>query len=345
MPAPTTAKLRAVPDDAVSIEVRFVTVHGYRRAYRTAGSGPVVVLIHGIGDNSSTWDSTIKLLARTHTVIAPDLLGHGLSDKPRADYSVAAFANGVRDLLWVLGHEQVTVVGHSLGGGVAMQFCYQFPRMVGRLILVAAGGVTTDVSPALRAVSLPFAPQLLNALRLPGALSALRSVSAVIASTPRLPGPLSWPREQLIDHHDLGRILADLTDSQSRAAFCRTLRSVVDWRGQIVTMLDRSYLTADIPVLIVWGDHDVVIPYRHALLAHSAIRHSQLETFSGSGHFPFHDDPIRFADVLTSFMTTTRTRTFDPQSWRQMLSTGPTAETTTDAAAVREAMEVERSAT
>ena len=111
-------------------QLRFETIHGYRRAYRIAGSGPVLLLIHGVGDNSTTWQPIHSRLARRFTVIAPDLLGHGQSDKPRADYSVAAYANGMRDLLTVLDIEQATVVGHSLGGGVAMQFAYQFPQLV-----------------------------------------------------------------------------------------------------------------------------------------------------------------------------------------------------------------------
>ena len=101
------------------IQRRFVSINGRQVHYRIAGRGPVLLLIHGIGDNSSTWEPIMTRLASKYTVIAPDMLGHGFSDKPRADYSVAAFANGVRDLLWVLGHERVTVVGHSLGGGVA----------------------------------------------------------------------------------------------------------------------------------------------------------------------------------------------------------------------------------
>src|SRR5918999_355962 len=149
-------------------ELRFRVVHGYRRAFRMAGAGPPVVLVHGIGDSSATWKPVLPALAKRHLVIAPDLLGHGSSDKPRADYSVAAYANGVRDLLGVLGVERATLVGHSLGGGVAMQFAYQFPERTDRLILVSAGGVGREVNPVLRAVSLPGADLLLSTLRLPG---------------------------------------------------------------------------------------------------------------------------------------------------------------------------------
>src|SRR6201991_3067451 len=134
--------------------LHYRTIHGYKRAFRVAGSGPAILLIHGIGDNSTTWSTVQTKLAQRFTVIAPDLLGHGKSDKPRADYSVAAYANGMRDLLSVLDIERVTVVGHSLGGGVAMQFAYQFPHLVERLVLIGAGGVTKDVNIALRLLAL-----------------------------------------------------------------------------------------------------------------------------------------------------------------------------------------------
>ncbi len=167
-----TRTLRRVPD--TETRVVFRTIHGYRRAFRIAGDGPALLLIHGIGDNSSTWREIIPHLARKYTVIAPDLLGHGRSDKPRSDYSVAGYANGVRDLLSVLGIDRVTVVGHSLGGGVAMQFAYQFPQLIDRLVLVSAGGVTKDVHPALRALSLPGLSEALKLLRIPGAMPAVR---------------------------------------------------------------------------------------------------------------------------------------------------------------------------
>ena len=127
-------------------EVQFLTLHGHRRAYVKAGQGPALLLLHGLGCDHTTWEPVIDALARRYTVIAPDLLGHGVSDKPRADYSVGGYANGMRDLLTVLGIDKVTVVGHSFGGGVAMQFAYQFPERTERLILVASGGLGPEVS-------------------------------------------------------------------------------------------------------------------------------------------------------------------------------------------------------
>ena len=133
--------------------IKTVRVHGHDVAYRSAGEGPVVVLIHGIAGSSETWLPLIPLLADRYTVIAPDLLGHGDSAKPRGDYSLGAYASGIRDLLAVLDHERATFVGHSLGGGIAMQLAYQFPQTLERLVLVASGGLGKEVSPLLRVFS------------------------------------------------------------------------------------------------------------------------------------------------------------------------------------------------
>src|SRR2546428_2610076 len=118
-----------------------IILHGHRVSYRQAGWGPVVVLIHGITGSSLTWDEVIEPLADRYTVIAPDLLGHGESAKPRGDYSLGAYASGVRDLLVVLGHDRATFIGHSLGGGIVMQAAYQFPEMCERLVLTCSGGL------------------------------------------------------------------------------------------------------------------------------------------------------------------------------------------------------------
>src|SRR5271156_6808073 len=160
--------------------VQYVTIHGYRRAYVKAGSGPALLLIHGIGDSSDTWRPVVEQLAEHHTVVAPDLLGHGRSEKPRADYTVAGYANGMRDLLSVLDVERATVVGHSLGGGVAAQFAYQFPERCERLVLVGSGGVGRSVSPLLRLAAVPGAEALMPLLGLPPVRTASRLMADVL---------------------------------------------------------------------------------------------------------------------------------------------------------------------
>jgi pimeloyl-ACP methyl ester carboxylesterase len=306
-----TPRLRSVGDGELRLHHR--VVHGYRRAYRMAGEGPALVLIHGIGDSSATWAELIPDLARTHTVIAPDLLGHGASDKPRADYSVAAYANGVRDLLATLDIESATLVGHSLGGGVAMQFAYQFPERTERLILVSAGGVGGEVNPVLRAVSLPGAHLMLSTLRLPG----MRFQVGLFLRLMRL---LDTDLAQ--DAPELVNLVDALPDVTSRSAFIRTLRAVVDWRGQAVTMLDRCYLTEGMPTMLLWGDRDSVVPVRHAHGAHEAMPGSRLEIFEGAGHFPFHSDPARFLALVREFTTTTSPADWSREHWRELLRAG-----------------------
>lgn len=311
-PRPVRAvRLRPVGDTELQPHHR--VVHGYRRAFRMAGRGPALVLVHGIGDSSATWADLIPDLARTHTVIAPDLLGHGGSDRPRADYSVAAYANGLRDLLTALGIESATLVGHSLGGGVAMQFAYQFPERTERLILVSAGGVGREVNPVLRLVSLPGADLMLSALRLPG-------MRLNIGLAARLLKLLDTDLGQ--DAPELLTLVDALPDGTSRNAFIRTLRAVVDWRGQVVTMLDRCYLTQGMPTLLLWGDRDSVVPVRHAYGAHAAMPGSRLEIFEGAGHFPFHADPARFLALVQEFTSTTAPAAWSRERWRELLLEG-----------------------
>jgi pimeloyl-ACP methyl ester carboxylesterase len=297
-----------------TFEVRHSTVHGYRRAYRMAGSGPALLLIHGIGDSSRTWLEIMPRLAEEFTVIAPDLLGHGESDKPRADYAVGAYACGMRDLLGVLDVDQVTVIGHSLGGGVAMQFAYQFPERCERLVLVDSGGVGRSVHPVLRLASAPGAE-----LALPIATSWPARLL-----TRRLRGLL-----ELTDGLGLGSDLdyileryQELADPTARSAFLRTLRAVVDWRGQVVTMLDRCYLTDAMPTLLIWGDRDAVVPSDHAPAAHAAMPNSRLEIFTGAGHFPHLTDPDRFVRLIREFHCGTAPASFSGPQWRDLLRTG-----------------------
>jgi pimeloyl-ACP methyl ester carboxylesterase len=305
-----SARAGACHGPVAGAELQVRVVHGYRRAFRLAGAGPPVVLVHGIGDSSATWAPVLAALSRRHLVIAPELLGHGSSDKPRADYSVAGYANGVRDLLGVLGVERATLVGHSLGGGVAMQFAYQFPERTERLVLVGSGGAGPDVTPVLRAMTLPGAVGLLRLLRLP---TARLQVGAAVQLLRMLGTGLGQ------DAPDLLRMVDALPDATARAAFIRTLRAVVDWRGQVVTMLDRCYLTRGMPTLLVWGGRDAVVPVAHAHRAHAAMPGSRLEVFDDAGHFPFHTDPARFVALLEEFLATTEPARWSAEQWRELL--------------------------
>ena len=293
--------------------VQYVTIHGYRRAYVKAGSGPALLLIHGIGDSSDTWRPVVEQLAEHYTVIAPDLLGHGRSEKPRADYSVAGFANGMRDLLSVLEVDRVTVVGHSLGGGVAAQFAYQFPDRCERLVLVGSGGVGRTVSPLLRVAAVPGVEVVMPLF----GLAPVRFASRLGAGLLRLfDTALGRDAEEILAVFDA------LPNMEARMGILRTLRSSVDWQGQVITMVDRAYLAEGVPTLIVWGRRDAIIPLGHGRLVHAVMPGSQFEVFDDAGHFPHHADPARFVRVLREFMERSMPAAFDQSKWGERLRRG-----------------------
>jgi pimeloyl-ACP methyl ester carboxylesterase len=283
-----------------AVEVRHIEIHGHRVGYRSGGSGPVIVLIHGLAASSATWRFVMPMLTEQFTVIAPDLLGHGDSDKPRGDYSLGAFASGVRDLLLALGHDRATVVGHSFGGGVAMQFAYQFPERCERLVLVSSGGLGDEVNLLLRLLALPGSEFVLPLACNNWVHDVGMSVAGWLARIGLHTGP---HLTEVWDGY------GSLADGATRTAFIGTLRSVVDVTGQRVSAVDRLYLAAETPTLIIWGDHDHIIPVDQGRTTHEAIPGSRLEIFVGSGHFPHCERPDRFCEVLCDFMQTTSAST------------------------------------
>jgi pimeloyl-ACP methyl ester carboxylesterase len=270
-----------------------IMLHGRKVAYRTGGWGPLIVLIHGITSNSATWDRVLPALAQRYTVLAPDLLGHGRSDKLRGDYSVGAHANTIRDLLDALGYRKATLVGHSLGGGVALQFAYQYPERVDRLALVAPGGFGKEVTPLLRAASVPGSGPVL-------ALAAAKPIIEAGTLLTQLLGRLGLHGGT--DLEEIGRAYALLGNRDARTAFLHTLRSVVDAAGQRVTALDRIAVAHDFPALIVWGERDRVVPSSHGAQAHRLVPNTYLALFKDAGHFPHRDDPERFVATLDEFL-------------------------------------------
>ncbi len=299
---------------------RSVQLHGHRVVYRIAGEDPsgarpVLLLVHGMAGSSSTWNEVLPALAERYTVIAPDLPGHGQSDKPPQDYSLGAQANSLRDLLVALGVERATVVGQSLGGGITMQLAYQHPQYCERLVLVSSGGLGREVSLLLRALTLPGVEYLAPVL-FP---SIVRDVGNTVSGWLRGVGLRAPGIEQE------WRSYVSLVDPDTRRAFLRTLHSVVDFGGQTVSALDRLYLASLMPSLIVWGDRDRIIPVAHAHEAHAAMPGSRLVIFEGSGHFLHTEEPARFVETLVDFMDSTEPGFSEDLQWRAMLAAGPAA--------------------
>jgi pimeloyl-ACP methyl ester carboxylesterase len=290
---------------------QFISIHGHQVAYRAVGEGAPVLLIHGIAGASTTWAHVLPLLAQKHAVVAPDLLGHGESAKPRGDYSLGAYASGIRDLMTALGHDRATIVGHSLGGGIAMQFAYQFPERCERLVLVASGGLGKEVSPILKAITLPGAEYVLPVILTKQLNGLVGRLASTVGRLGIRPDPLlaevwdSWTR---------------LTDARAQRAFVHTIRSVIDMAGQRVSARDRLYLASEVPTMIVWGDRDGVIPVSHAHIGHELMPGSRLEIFDGVGHFLPVQEPRRFVALLEDFIATTEAATVSESRWRELLT-------------------------
>lgn len=287
------------------LEVKTETLHGRSVTYAEAGEGSVLLLIHGMGGTFENWQEVVVPLSRHHRVIAPDLPGHGASGPGGGDYSIGAFAAGLRDLLLALGHKRATVVGHSLGGGIAMQFAYQFPEMVERLVLVSSGGLGPEVSPILRAATLPGADLFIAATAAVG--------SKVVPTLAR--GLAMLGLRPSADLHEVIRGYGTLTDPVRRTAFLATVRAVLGSGGQLVDATDRLYLAEAMPLLIVWGADDPIIPAHHGEDAHDHIPGSRLEIFDGVGHLPQVEAPLRFVTTLEEFLEQTEPAEFDLEQW------------------------------
>ena len=293
-----------------------ITLHGHRVCFREAGEGPSIVLIHGITGASDQWEPAIEQLAGEHAVLAPDLLGHGESAKPRGDYSLGAYASAVRDTMVALGHERATIVGHSLGGGIAMQFAYQYPERCERLVLVSSGGLGREVHALLRASTLPGSEWVMPWLLHPKVLGAGDAVGRLLGFLRLRAGT---------DLAEVARGFASLGDAEARSAFIESMRAVLDPGGQRVSALDRLYLTETLPSLLIWGSADPVIPVEHGRVAHELMPGSRLELLEGVGHFPQLERPHHFAQLLAEFIAETEPAELDSLTMRERLVAGAAA--------------------
>src|SRR4051812_48672468 len=214
------------------LQVSEISLHGNRVSYRTGGDGPLLVLVHGITSSSATWEPVLGALAERFTILAPDLLGHGQSDKPAGDYSLGSHASLLRDLMLALDYGPGTIVGHSLGGGIAMQLGYQFPELMQRLVLVSSGGLGREVSVFLRAVTLPGSELVLPLIASRAVLDAGAGIGRLLGGLGLHAGP---------DLGEIARGIASLSELGARRAFVHTARAVIDVGGQRVDARDRLY--------------------------------------------------------------------------------------------------------
>jgi len=293
--------LKAVPQPREPVEIVDCThvVNGLRIGWRDSGpaDGHPIVMIHGLVESSRTWDKVTPYFNDTYRVISIDLLGHGASSAPiyGADYSVPALATHVRDLMLMESVDHATVIGHSLGGGVALQLAYLWPKMVSRLVLEDAGGLGRSVSPILRLLAIP----------------GLADPFIHLAVSPRTVG-IARRAAELAGMHRHGKIedwfrAAELLATRSnRRAVLSLIRGVIGSAGQRVSAADRLHITAHLPVLVIWGERDSIIPVGHARRAERMMPGARVEYFPKSGHFPHLDDSEGFSRVVREFLETTK---------------------------------------
>lgn len=304
--------IEARPQPAPFVRRR-IELHGHALCYRIAGTGPAVVLVHGMVNASRHWERVAEALSDRFTVIAPDLLGHGDSSKPEADYSLGAHASLIRDLVVLLGFERATIVGHSLGGGIAMQFYYQFPERCERFAVVSSGGLGREVSTPLRLLAVPGAGPAV-------ALAASRPVVGALERTGRTLRRLGLRAGASLVA--AARSLRPLGEPGARAAFLHTLRAVIGPRGQRVSAADKLYLGAGVPTLIAWGERDRTIPPEHGRRAHGELPGSRLALLPGVGHFPHLEAPELLAAELRRFLLDTPPSRLEAADWPRLLRNG-----------------------
>ncbi|QSE84982.1 alpha/beta fold hydrolase [Rhodococcus koreensis] len=272
-----------------------VTLHHDVLRFVDVGAGPPVVLVHGLLGSHESWTPQIGRLAKKNRVVAPDLFGHGQSDKPSGDYSLSAHAATLRDLMDHLGISSAAFVGHSLGGGIVMQLSYLFPERVDRLCLVSSGGLGPEVSLFLKAATLPGSELVLPVL---ASDWLRRNTESILKQLGRLGLPVQPSRSAA----ETWRSLKTVSDKSSRAAFLASTRAVVGLRGQTVSAKQHFSKFESLPSLLVWGGRDKMIPSAHAENLRRVVPHSRVEIFPRAGHFPQLDEPELFFRVLDQFL-------------------------------------------
>ncbi len=278
-------------------ETMYLDVNGDRIAYRDEGAGEILLLVHGMAGSSQTWRELIPLMARDYRVIAPDLLGHGDSDKPDGDYSLGGYATWLRDFMDAVGVSRATVIGQSLGAGIAMQFACRHRQRCERLILIGGSGLEPELSLPLRLLSAPGAELVLPMV-----------APAPVRNVAKLAGPMLSSTGLHPTGAELWSTYASLSDGASRAAFLRAARSVADYRGRAVHEMNQLHIAAQLPVLLIWGERDWVVPVSHGHAAHKALPGSRLTVLADAGHFPHVQTPDAVTAVVRDFIETTERR-------------------------------------
>lgn len=265
---------------------------GARLHYLTCGEGEPLLLLHGRGSAGAAFAPILAPLAAQRRVIALDLPGWGLSDKPvfrgRSPHDALTFwMNGALALLDHLGLGAVDLLGHAMGGFVALGLALEHPERVGRLLLADSGGLGRNVALDAR-VYYWLKPERLHRWL------GRNFMARVMAQD----GPPNHrvPRDAAFEFAWAVTTQPDVIPSGARA-FGRW----IDLSGVHLNFLDRL-LKLEQPTLLLWGERDRVTPYADALRARKLLRHGRLVVFTRCGHSPFSERPVDFARVVNVWL-------------------------------------------
>ncbi len=272
-------------------EDRYIKVGNLNTRYWALGDkGTPVLLIHGLGASADIWMYNVEALARQHRVYVPDLVGFGRSDKPGPSFSPFDYTPFLDDFMNLLKIERVSLVGQSLGGGIALHYALQFPQKVNKLVLVDSAGLGKEVIWTLRLMSLPWVGELF--------------------SYPNRKGVEIFFRLAVLNRALVTKDFVELYyDIFSRPGFQKfflmILRQIVDIRGAREEILDpimnNLYKIAQ-PVLIIWGEKDGVLPIQHGYLGKEKLPHAKLKIMEGCGHIPFFEKSDEFNELVLNFL-------------------------------------------
>ncbi len=266
------------------LEVEGVSLHWL--AAGEASERPPVVFLHGLNNSCASWSAVAPLLSADREVLIPDLPGHGDSGRPDASYELAWHARVVARWMQAIGIERADVVGHSFGGGVAQMLLLEGAERVRRLVLVASGGLGREVGWWLRLASLPHVVEHLGQPFMAlGTRLALRGSDHGI------------PREEIT------RLSRQNAQAGTARAFARSVRDVIDWRGQRRHFLQRAREIAQLPpVLVLWGERDAIIPVEQGRQFAALLEGARFQSFEGSGHYLHNERPAVVADLIRNFL-------------------------------------------
>lgn len=272
-------------------EDKFITVDSVNTRYWELGErGPRVMLVHGIGGFAENWRHNIDSLAAHFKVYVLDLVGFGKSDKPKVPYTYDYFARFVKRFIDAVEIDRATIIGHSLGGGIALRLALMFPDKVDKLILVDSAGMGREISKIFKMISLPIFGELVTR---PDRTSTLKMYKNLVYDRSVL-------SEEMVD---LGFRFSSSPGAQR--AFLRTDRGTVNifgFKRKAIDPIRRNLHKIDVPVLILWGEQDGIIPVKHAYIAKNGIPDAELEVFENCGHISMIECPEDFNSAAIKFL-------------------------------------------